>query len=149
MRQQATPGLRLVDNGTKGLSTGDPAGGCCTSAPDASISLCVKVDDQTTSPPGCACVGFTAVDVLGHGTMGHVIGVGAILSLRVRGVTTCLSCLCQLEGCILFNRQKATQDILCIGYTVSQQNYVPLCRRWARSEVSPCQLQQFLHMYSS
>ena len=26
LRQQATSGLRLVDNGTKGLSTGDPAG---------------------------------------------------------------------------------------------------------------------------
>ncbi|DBA86288.1 hypothetical protein WJX77_009483 [Trebouxia sp. C0004] len=54
VKQQATSGLRLVDNGTKGLSTGDPAG-------------------------------FTAVDVLGHGTMAHVIGVGAILSLRALG----------------------------------------------------------------
>lgn len=26
LRQQATSGLRLVDNGTKGLSTGDPSG---------------------------------------------------------------------------------------------------------------------------
>lgn len=26
LKQQATSGLRLVDNGTKGLSTGDPAG---------------------------------------------------------------------------------------------------------------------------
>ena len=26
VKQQATSGLRLVDNGTKGLSTGDPAG---------------------------------------------------------------------------------------------------------------------------
>ena len=26
VKQQATSGLRLVDNGTKGLSTGDPSG---------------------------------------------------------------------------------------------------------------------------
>lgn len=54
LRNQATSGLRLVDNGTKGLSTGDPAG-------------------------------FTAVDVLAHGTMGHVIAVGLILGLRALG----------------------------------------------------------------
>ena len=35
--------------------------------------------------------GFTAVDVLGHGTMGHVIGTGAILSLRVRSAS--VSCI--------------------------------------------------------
>lgn len=37
------------------------------------------------------CAGFTAVDVLGHGTMGHVIGTGAILSLRVsNSIVACL-----------------------------------------------------------
>ncbi|KAL3159637.1 hypothetical protein ABBQ38_010047 [Trebouxia sp. C0009 RCD-2024] len=54
VRQQASSGLRLIDNGTKGLSTGDPSG-------------------------------FTAVDVLGHGVMGHLIGTGTILSLRALG----------------------------------------------------------------
>jgi photosystem I subunit 10 len=54
VRRQATSGLRLVDAGNKGLSTGDPSG-------------------------------FTAVDVLAHGTMGHVIAVGAILGLRAIG----------------------------------------------------------------
>ena len=37
--------------------------------------------------------GFTAVDVLGHGTMGHVIGVGAILSLRVSSTPACNKCV--------------------------------------------------------
>lgn len=80
VKQQATSGLRLVDNGTKGLSTGDPAGKLrqvpyAASAEDTERCL------LSVFP---CCVGFTAVDVLGHGTMAHVIGVGAILSLRVR-----------------------------------------------------------------
>ena len=29
------------------------------------------------------CAGFTAVDVLAHGTMGHVIATGIVLGLRV------------------------------------------------------------------
>jgi len=47
------------------------------------------------------CVGFTAVDVLGHGTMAHVIGVGAILSLRVRLLQHPLLLMMLLLVCIL------------------------------------------------
>ena len=32
--------------------------------------------------------GFTAVDVLGHGTLGHIAGVGIILGLKVFSFTT-------------------------------------------------------------
>lgn len=45
---------------------------------------------------GSCCAGFTAVDVLGHGTMGHVIGTGAILSLRVSdSIVACLLVVCK------------------------------------------------------
>ena len=88
VKQQATPGLRLVDNGTKGLSTGDPAGkyGPCSKDGVSIAAGYQQEKDRTIYLIYCAlpvCAGFTAVDVLGHGTMGHVIGVGAILSLRV------------------------------------------------------------------
>lgn len=81
VKQQATSGLRLVDNGTKGLSTGDPAGKLVPFA----ASVAEDTERHYSSVLPC-CVGFTAVDVLGHGTMAHVIGVGAILSLRVRSL---------------------------------------------------------------
>lgn len=94
LRQQATSGLRLVDNGTKGLSTGDPSGiqlrkkPFCMSSRSlvsrTSLQALAKLLARFAEVMGsCFCAGFTAVDVLGHGTMGHVIGTGAILSLRV------------------------------------------------------------------
>lgn len=66
------------------------------------LQLVVHKNKQTNLP---VCAGFTAVDVLGHGTMGHVIGVGAILALRVSKVQVVLLVLLQVEmlcfGCIV------------------------------------------------
>ena len=41
------------------------------------------------------CAGFTAVDVLGLGALGHAFAVGVILGLRVRR----LHCTLQLRSC--------------------------------------------------
>lgn len=89
VKQQATSGLRLVDNGTKGLSTGDPAG----KLHQVPFAASAEDTERCSSSVFPCCVGFTAVDVLGHGTMAHVIGVGAILSLRVRVLQRPLSLL--------------------------------------------------------
>lgn len=52
---------------------------------DSRAMLCPgQIAGDDIIPVADCHAGFTAVDVLGHGTMGHVIGVGAILSLRVR-----------------------------------------------------------------
>lgn len=48
--------------------------------PDHSCLLCCLCTQNFSA---CTCAGFTAVDVLGHGVMGHVIGTATILSLRV------------------------------------------------------------------
>ncbi len=96
VKQQATSGLRLVDNGTKGLSTGDPAGKLVPFA-----AMAAEDTERYESSVLPCCVGFTAVDVLGHGTMAHVIGVGAILSLRVRLLQHPLLLMMLLLVCIL------------------------------------------------
>ena len=46
---------------------------------------------------GDSRAGFTAVDVLGHGTLGHITGVGIILGLKVRS-----SCVILQRADILF-----------------------------------------------
>lgn len=51
----------------------------------------------------CTCAGFTAVDVLGHGVMGHLIGTGTILSLRVCStplVSAHMTILLAVEWCL-------------------------------------------------
>lgn len=126
LKQQATSGLRLVDNGTKGLSTGDPAGiqqrikPLCILAAVQQL-VCIPETPCKLSQAYCspmwsaeltyaylcglqsshvnACAGFTAVDVLGHGTMGHVIGTGAILSLRVSIIRDGMSVSCTCIVC--------------------------------------------------
>ena len=53
LRQQATSGLRLVDNGTKGLSTGDPAG---MQLPSKHFSILIAVQQL-----GITCLQYNSI----------------------------------------------------------------------------------------
>ena len=48
------------------------------------------------------CAGFTAVDLLGHGTLGHIAGVGIILGLKVYSeILHALQCISwTMKACI-------------------------------------------------
>ena len=88
--RNASAGLKLSDNKVAGLYSNDPAG---TWTSDLVFFLPPRFSpyniQYNTHSRNCipiiAIAGFTAVDVLALGALGHVIGVGTVLGLKATG----------------------------------------------------------------
>lgn len=81
--RNASAGLKLSENKAAGLYSNDPAG-----------ELKMKTTKQWSKAVGnysevlmlfSFSAGFTAVDVLALGALGHIVGVGTVLGLRATG----------------------------------------------------------------
>jgi hypothetical protein len=101
--RHTTAGLKLYEDKSAGLSSGDPSGAHAlrwpapplSHATGSSAAGSVRPSRKPASrcrPPGSTCAtparplsGFTAVDVLALGAMGHIFGVGLVLGLKATG----------------------------------------------------------------